>query len=63
MTDRVMVAPQAYGPTKHQMLVLEALNLRHAAGDPMYGGTVSHDEVQRRRVRNRAARRARRINR
>lgn len=63
MTDRAMVAPQAYGPTKHQALLLTALNFRHAAGDLIYAGTVAHDDVQRRRVRNRAARRARRINR
>lgn len=60
---RIEVAPQASGPNNYQMLILTALNFRHLAGKRMYLGTVPYDEVQRRRAKNRAAGKARRITR
>lgn len=45
-------------PTEYELAILTGLQRK-----PMYAGTVPAIEVDRRRVRNRAARRARRLNR
>lgn len=45
-------------PTSYQLLILRALQNR-----PVYGGTADWDTVTTRRLRNRVARKSRRINR
>lgn len=45
-------------PTTYQLQILRALQNR-----PVYGGTVSLDTIVTNRVRNRVARKSRRINR
>ncbi|NED96479.1 hypothetical protein G1H11_14305 [Phytoactinopolyspora alkaliphila] len=49
------------GPTPYSLAILGGM--QDGSGKHVYAGTVPHAEVQRRRTRNKAARRSRKINR
>lgn len=68
--------PERTGPSRLKLLILRALQPRishHVGGRPVarqdrpikhvYQGTVARADVQRRRAKNKAARRSRRVNR